>query len=170
LRGGYWGMVCAHLGVAVAIVGAGVTASYSSQQEVEMRPGDSLTVAGYEFRFGGVTERSGPNYRAQIGAFDVRRDGRSVARLEPEKRRYQGGQVMTEAAIDASLGRDLYVVLGEPLDDAAWAVRVHVKPLMRWLWLGGVLIALGAVIAVGDRRYRLPGTVRAEVSARATGG
>ena len=170
LRGSYWGMACAHLGVAVAIAGAGVAASYSSQQELQMRPGDALAVAGYEFRFDGVTEQDGPNYRAQIGAFDVYRDGRAVAHLAPEKRRYQGGQVMTEAGIDASLGRDLYVVLGEPLGDTAWAVRVHVKPLMRWLWLGGVLIALGAVIAVGDRRYRLPGPVRAEASAHAVGG
>ncbi|MBK8131403.1 MAG: heme lyase CcmF/NrfE family subunit [Gammaproteobacteria bacterium] len=169
LRGSYWGMVCAHLGVAVAIAGAGVAASYSSQQEVQMRPGEVLAVAGYEFRFDGVTEQDGPNYRAQIGAFDVYRDGRAVAHLAPEKRRYQDGQVMTEAGIDASLGRDLYVVLGEPLGDTAWAVRVHVKPLMRWLWLGGVLIALGAVIAVGDRRYRRPLPVRADVSAHATG-
>jgi len=134
-----------------------------------MRPGEVLAVAGYEFRFDGVTEQDGPNYRAQTGAFDVYRDGRAVAHLAPEKRRYQGGQVMTEAGIDASLGRDLYVVLGEPLGDTAWAVRVHVKPLMRWLWLGCVLIALGAVIAVGDRRYRRPLPVRADVSAHATG-
>jgi cytochrome c-type biogenesis protein CcmF len=163
LRGGYWGMVCAHLGVAVAIAGAGVTASYSAHHEARMQPGDALVVADYEFHFAGVTERAGPNYHAQIGAFDVHRDGRLVAHLEPEKRRYQGGQVMTEAGIDAGLDRDLYVVLGESLDDTAWAVRLHVKPLVRWLWLGGVLIALGAVIAVGDRRYRRSASVRTEV-------
>ncbi|MBI2784493.1 MAG: heme lyase CcmF/NrfE family subunit [Gammaproteobacteria bacterium] len=169
LRGGYWGMVCAHLGIAVAIAGAGVASSYSVQQDVRMEPGDTQVVAGYEFRFDGVTARDGPNYHAQIGAFDVRRDGHPVAHLEPEKRRYQGGQVMTEAGIDAGLGRDLYVVLGEPLDDTAWAVRLHVKPLVRWLWLGGALIAIGAVVAVGDRRYRRPVPVRAAVSANVVG-
>jgi cytochrome c-type biogenesis protein CcmF len=161
-------MGCAHLGVAVAIAGVGVTASYSAHHEARMLPGDSLVVAGYEFHFAGVTEQAGPNYRAQIGAFDVHRDGRLVAHLEPEKRRYQGGQVMTEAGIDGRLDRDLYVVLGESLDDTAWAVRLDVKPLVRWLWLGGVLIALGAVIAVGDRRYRRSAPMRTAAAAPAT--
>lgn len=154
LRGSYWGMVCAHLGIGIAVAGAGVVSSYSVERDLSMLPGDAVAVGGYEFRFDGVTERAGPNYRAQIGAFEVRRDGHPAAHLTPEKRRYQGGQTMTEAGIDPGLRRDLYVVLGEPLDGGAWSVRLHVKPLVRWLWLGGALIALGALIAVGDRRYR----------------
>ncbi|HEX4882303.1 MAG TPA: heme lyase CcmF/NrfE family subunit [Porticoccaceae bacterium] len=169
LRAGYWGMTVAHLGVALAIAGAGVTGSYSVERDLRMAPGDRLDLAGWEFRFAGVREVAGPNYRSEVGTLAVTRAGQPVTRLQPEKRRYLGGQVMTEAAIDAGLGRDLYVALGEPLDDGAWSVRVHVKPGVRWVWLGGVLIALGAVVAVADRRYRAKAVAAAPAAALAEG-
>ena len=164
LRAGYWGMVAAHLGVALAIAGAGVTASYSVERDLRMAPGERLALGGFEFHFAGVDEVFGPNYRSQRGEVRVTRQGRAVATLAPEKRRYLGGQVMTEAGIDAGLTRDLYVALGEPLGADAWAVRLHVKPGVRWIWLGGALIALGGVVAVCDRRYRA--RIRAAAPAR----
>jgi cytochrome c-type biogenesis protein CcmF len=163
LRAGYWGMVAAHTGVALAIAGAGVTGSYSVERDLRMAPGERVALGGFEFRFDGVEEALGPNYRRQTGTLVATRNGRPEAVLMPEKRRYLGGQVMTEAGIDAGLGRDLYVALGEPLGEGAWAVRLHVKPGVRWIWLGGALVALGALVAAGDRRYR----VRARQSAPA---
>ncbi len=154
LRAGYWGMVIAHLGVALAIAGAGVTTSYSVERDLRMVSGDRQKLGGFEFHFMGVDEVFGPNYRSQRGEIHVTREGRGVATLMPEKRRYLGGQVMTEAGIDGGLTRDLYVALGEPLGAEAWAVRLHVKPGVRWIWLGSALIALGGVVAVCDRRYR----------------
>ena len=155
LRAGYWGMVAAHTGVALAIAGAGVTGSYSVERDLRMAPGDQLQLGGFEFRFDGVREVPGPNYRSQTGTLAVTREGRLVTVLTPEKRRYLGGQVMTEAGIDAGLARDLYVALGEPLGEGAWGVRLHVKPGVRWIWLGAALMALGGAVAAGDRRYRV---------------
>ncbi|MCC6295220.1 MAG: heme lyase CcmF/NrfE family subunit [Pseudomonadales bacterium] len=169
LRAGYWGMTVAHLGVALAIAGAGVTGSYSLERDLRMAPGDRLDLAGWEFRFEGVREVAGPNYRSQKGVVTVTRAGQPAMRLQPEKRRYLGGQVMTEAAIDAGLWRDLYVALGEPLDGEAWSVRVHVKPGVRWIWLGGAWIALGAALAAADRRYRTRATVAASAAISAGG-
>jgi cytochrome c-type biogenesis protein CcmF len=123
-----------------------------------MAPGDTVTLGAYTFRFEGVTDRTGPNYRAARGIFDVSRNGRSVEKLFPEKRVYNAqGMPMTEAAIDSGLTGDLYVSLGEPVDaDArAWAVRVYLKPFVTWIWGGCMLMALGGLIALSDRRYRL---------------
>ncbi len=161
LRGSYYGMLLAHLGIAVAIVGVGLTSAYSVQRDVRLAPGERVAVAGYEFLFAGVEQVRGPNYSAQVGRVQVFDGGRPIAVLRPEKRRYvASGQVMTEADIDGGLFRDLYVALGEPLAAGAWAVRVYVKPFVRWIWLGGLLIAGGAAVAIGDRRYRqLPARV-----------
>ncbi len=155
LRASYWGMVWAHIGVAVAIAGVGVTSSYSDQRDVRMAPGESVQVGAYEFVFDGVHQSDGPNYRAETGTVTVRRGGRVVASLYPEKRRYfASNQVMTEADIDGGLWRDIYVALGEPLDNGAWALRLYVKPLVRWIWLGALMIALGGLLAALDKRYR----------------
>ena len=135
-----------------------------SAGNLRMAPGERQALGGFEFHFAGVDEVFGPNYRSQRGEVRVTRQGRAVAILAPEKRRYLGGQVMTEAGIDAGLTRDLYVALGEPLGADAWAVRLHVKPGVRWIWLGGALIALGGVVAVCDRRYRA--RIRAAAPAR----
>ena len=155
LGGGYWGMWIAHVGMAVSLVGIALTLEYSDERDVRLEPGESVAMGAYEFRFEGVDGIRGPNYVADQGLVTVLRDGEELLRLRPEKRRYLARQmVMTEAAIDPGLFRDLYVALGEPLGGGAWAVRVHAKPFVRWVWLGGLLMAFGGMIAAFDRRYR----------------
>jgi cytochrome c-type biogenesis protein CcmF len=155
LKGSYYGMVLAHLGVAVCIVGAGLTTIYSEQRDVRMVPGDSVDMAGYQFEFVEMRRVQGPNYISDQALVAVTRNGHPVDLLHPEKRRYvASGQTMTEASIGNGFWRDLYVALGEPLAGDAWAVRIHIKPFVRWLWLGGLLMAAGGLIAVLDKRYR----------------
>ena len=155
LRASYWGMVCAHLGVAVAIAGVGITTAYSKQRDTRLAPGEGVQVAAYYFTFKGVEQIDGPNYRAQRATIEVSRNQQPVATLYPEKRRYlASAQVMTEADIGSGLFRDIYVALGEPLDGGAWAVRLYVKPLVRWIWLGALMIAGGGLLAILDKRYR----------------
>ncbi len=168
LPAGVYGMSLAHIGFAVAIVGVTVSSAYAVEERLRMAPGDTAEVAGYRFRFEGVNQVQGANYRSSMGSVVVSRGGERVARLQPEKRQYaSGGRPMTEAGIDAGLTRDVYASLGEPLDgDGAWSLRLYHKPFVRWIWLGGVLIALGGVVAVGDRRYRAE---RQRVSAASPG-
>jgi cytochrome c-type biogenesis protein CcmF len=155
LPGSYWGMICAHLGLAVCVLGVGLSSIYDVQKDVRMEPGDKATVAGYEFEFIGVKQVQGPNYTAFQGQIKVQSEHNFSALLTPEKRNYSaGGQVMTEAAIDASLSRDLYVSLAEPLAGQAWAIRLQVKPFVRCIWLGGLMIAMGGLLAALDKRYR----------------
>ena len=160
MKPSYWGMVIAHLGIAVLAIGITLTSNYSDQRDVRLVTGERIQVAGYEFLFQGIEQVRGPNYIAQQGSFDVFKtadgvDVKPFATLKPEKRRYLAtGNMMTEADIDGGLFRDLYVALGEPLGDGAWSVRVYVKPFIRWIWLGAMMIALGGVIAVLDKRYR----------------
>ena len=155
LGGGYLGMCVAHAGIAVSLVGIALTVEYSDERDVRLEPGESVAMGAYEFRFEGVDGVRGPNYVADQGTISVLRDGELVELLNPEKRRYLARQmVMTEAAIDPGLFRDIYVALGEPLGERAWAVRVHSKPFVRWVWLGGLLMALGGVMAALDGRYR----------------
>ena len=102
-----------------------------------------------------VGEQAGPNYEASTAMINVWKHGNFITTLRPEKRRYiASGQVMTEAAIDASMSRDLYVALGERLGKDAWAVRLQYKPMVRFIWLGSLLIGLGAIVTALDRRYR----------------
>ncbi len=156
LPAGVYGMALAHLGLAVAVVGITVSSAWSEEQRLRMAPGDTAEVSGYQYRFQGVEERPGPNYRAERATLVIERGGREVVVLHPEKRFYaSGGRPMTEAGIDPGLLRDLYVSLGEPLDETgAWSVRLHHKPLVRWIWLGAALMAAGGLVAIGDRRYR----------------
>ncbi len=151
------GMLLAHGGVAVFLAGALLVEALNVQREVALSPGQTLQVAGYELRFEGVDHQQGPNYSADRGHVRVLRDAREVALLHPEKRAYaSGGQMMTEAGIHARLNGDVYVALGEPLGNNAWAVRVHVKPFVRWIWLGALLMALGGFVTAADRRFRRP--------------
>ncbi len=151
------GMLLAHGGVAVFLAGALLVEALNVQREVALSPGQTLQVAGYELRFEGVDHQQGPNYSADRGHVRVLRDDREVALLHPEKRAYaSGGQMMTEAGIHARLNGDVYVALGEPLGNNAWAVRVHVKPFVRWIWLGALLMALGGFVTAADRRFRRP--------------
>ena len=155
LPSSYWGMQVAHIGIAVCALGVGLSSVYDVQKDVRMVPGDRVEVAGYEFTFDSLDFVQGPNFgasRAQISAY---KNDRLVAVLHPEKRKYEArNQVMTEAALDAGLTRDLYVSLGEPLKGDAWAIRLHVKPFVRCIWLGGLMIGLGGLLSVMDKRYR----------------
>jgi cytochrome c-type biogenesis protein CcmF len=153
---GYWGMTLAHLGIAVFIVGVTLVKGYETERDVRMAVGDTVQVGGYTFRFDGVRDVPGPNYRASRGAVDVSRDGRSIETLHPEKRIYTAQQMpMTEAAIDTGPFGDIYVSLGDPVGDGSWAVRVYHKPFVTWIWFGCILMALGGFIALTDRRYRI---------------
>jgi cytochrome c-type biogenesis protein CcmF len=148
-------MMVAHVGVAVTAIGITLVTSYSEERDMSMYKGDTVEIAGYQFTFQGTHVVKGVNYMADQATIEVVEDGQPVATLRPEKRRYNvKNAMMTEADIDASLFRDLYVALGEPLEQGAWAVRMHYKPYVRWLWLGGILMALGGLLTVADKRYR----------------
>lgn len=149
------GMLLGHVGVGVFIAGAILTRTLSIEQDVRMAPGETVRVGAYDFRFDGVGETQGPNWLAQQGTVAVSKDGAPIVVLHPQKRTYPRGQVQTEAAIEPGLFRDLYVSLGDPLGGGAWAVRVYDKPFVRWIWGGGLLIALGGFFAAGDKRFRL---------------
>ncbi len=151
----FWGMTLAHLGIAVFIVGVTLVKGYETERDVKMNVGDTVTVAGYTFRFDGVTDRKGPNYQAVRGAVNVSRKGAFVETLYPEKRTYNaGGMPMTNAAIDSGPFGDIYVSMGEPVDDGAWVIRVYSKPFIIWIWSGFILMAIGGLLALLDRRYR----------------
>jgi len=122
-----------------------------------MVPGEQFTLNGYSFKFKGVNSVPGPNYLAQKGYLTVSKDDQLVAMMYPEKRVYRVQRMpMTEAAIDAGITRDLFIALGEPRgEDGAWSLRLYVKPFIRWIWLGTIIMALGGLLAATDRRYRL---------------
>jgi cytochrome c-type biogenesis protein CcmF len=151
----YLGMQLAHTGLAICVLGVGLSSAYDQTRELRMAPGDNAVVAGYAFNFSGVNPVAGPNFTAFQAHIKITQDRRLVANLYPEKRHYNaGGQVMTEAAIDPSLTRDIYVSLGEPLADGAWALSLQVKPFVRCIWLGAIMVGMGGLLAATDRRYR----------------
>ena len=153
----FYGMSIAHIGIAVFIVGITLTSIYSEEKDVRMVPGESFVLKGYSFEFKGAESEQGPNYIAQTGHLVASKDGKHIADMNPEKRVYQVRQMpMTEAAIDAGFTRDLFVAMGEPRgDDGGWSVRIYVKPFIRWIWLGTLIMAFGGLLAASDRRYRL---------------
>jgi cytochrome c-type biogenesis protein CcmF len=160
LQRSYYGMLVAHVGLLTVVMGVSLTTHTSIERDVALSQGQSITLAGHEFRFDHLQNLRGANYDATRATVTVHHDGQLIATLHPEKRLYVvQKRPMTEAAIDGNLRRDLYVALGEPLDpsnmNGAWAVRVYYKPYVRWLWLGALLMALGGVLAMTDRRYRL---------------
>jgi cytochrome c-type biogenesis protein CcmF len=151
----FLGMLVAHAGVGVFVIGITLVKSYETERDLRMAPGETATLGGYSFRFDGVREVRGPNYAAARAAIAVQRDGATVALLEPEKRIYLVQQnPMTEAAINAGISRDIYVSLGESVGDGAWTVRIHIKPFIRWIWFGCLMMAFGGLLAASDRRYR----------------
>ncbi|AEA84539.1 heme lyase CcmF/NrfE family subunit [Pseudomonas sp. WS 5018] len=152
----YWGMHLAHLGLAVCAIGVVLTSHQSSERDLRLAPGESLSLGGYEFVFEGAVHHEGPNFTSDKATIRVFDGDKQIATLHPEKRLYTVQQMpMTEAGIDAGFTRDLYVALGEPLGDGAWAVRVHIKPFVRWIWLGALMMGLGGALAACDRRYRV---------------
>lgn len=156
LSSSYWGMQMAHLGIAVCAIGVVLVSHSSAERDLRLAPGESLELGGYVFVFEGAKHFEGPNFTSDKGTVRVLEDGEEVAVLHPEKRLYTVQQMpMTEAGIDAGFTRDLYVALGEPLENGAWAVRVHIKPYVRWIWLGGLMMGLGGLLAAFDPRYRV---------------
>jgi len=161
----YKGMVVAHIGLVVTVVGVTIVATQDVEKDVRMRAGDQITIGSYEFHFTGVKEIQGPNYTAQQAKVTVFYDDELVTELLPEKRHYWVQRnMMTEAAIDPGVFRDLYVALGEPLGDGSWAVRIYFKPFIRWVWGGALIMAFGGLLAMSDRRYRLKVKSRVAVS------
>jgi len=149
---GFQAMILAHLGVAVFLVGVALVDSRDVQRDLRMAPGDTFETERYRFEFIGVDRIQGPNYVADRGTFEVLEGASKLPKLQPEKRRYsRGGAIMTEAAIDPGLTRDLYISLGEPLGAGAWAVRVYVKPFVRWIWLGALCMAFGGLLGASDK-------------------
>ncbi|CAN7383303.1 heme lyase CcmF/NrfE family subunit [Pseudoxanthomonas sp. LjRoot143] len=149
------GMTLAHTGIAVFLVGALLVEALNVQRELAVKPGQTVEVGRWGFHFQGVDETQGPNYLSDRGHVQVLRDGKPVVLLHPEKRAYaSGGQVMTEAGIKPGFLGDVFVAIGEPLGNGAWALRVHIKPFIRWIWLGAALMALGGFVTAADRRFR----------------
>ena len=150
----YWGMTLGHLGFAGALLGVALTSQLSVEKDLRMTPGEQIEIGTRQFEFIDIEQVRGPNYVAQRATFVITEGERRIV-MQPEKRSYLASRnVMTEAAIDAGVTRDLYVSLGEPIGDGGWAVRLQIKPFVRWIWLGGVLMALGGGLAVLDGRYR----------------
>ncbi len=153
----FWGQHIAHFGMAVLVIGITGVKCYEVERDVRMRIGDVVTIAPYTFRLNSLDEVRGPNYKAVRADVQVLRNDKIIEILQPEKRRYfSSAMAMTEAGIDSGFMRDLYVSLGEPLDDARteWSMRVYYKPFVPWLWGGVLLMVLGGVLAALDRRYR----------------
>jgi len=159
------GMCFAHLGIGVFILGATFVSAYNVETEVSARGGDRFQVGGYDILFRGVKPVESANFTAEEGEFELRKGGRLVTVLASQQRVYRVQQTpTTEAAIDSRLGRDVFIALSKPLGDNAWSVRIQIKPLIRFLWLGPLLMAIGGLLAISDRRYRL--AARASVAAR----
>ncbi|MCG7366029.1 heme lyase CcmF/NrfE family subunit [Pantoea sp. ACRSH] len=151
----HWGMVLGHIGVGVTVIGIAFSTQYSVERDVRMKAGDSIDIHRYHFVFRDVHNLQGPNYSGGVGIIDVSRDGKPEAVLHAEKRFYTAARtMMTEAAIDGGFTRDLYAALGEELDNGSWAVRIYYKPFVRWIWFGGVFMALGGLLCLLDPRYR----------------
>ena len=151
----YYGMLLAHLGIAVFIVGVALVKGYEAETDVRMEVGDTAHLHGYTFRFTAINAVKGPNYTSERGTIEVTRGAEPVVTLNPEKRLYTVQNMpMTEAAIDAGFTRHLYVALGDSITPTAWVVRIYHKPFIGWIWGGCLLMGIGGLLAAFDRRYR----------------
>ena len=151
-----WGRTLAHFGLAVTVAGVTGAGLWQVESIQIMRPGDKVEVSGYEFTFEGAENVRGPNYGAERGTFTVRDDGQVVAKLSGERRRYfVSGDETTEAGIHTTAMYDLYAVLGEPNGKGGWTTRLYHKPLVPWLWLGSIIMVLGGIVSLTDRRLRV---------------
>jgi cytochrome c-type biogenesis protein CcmF len=155
ISAGQYGMSIAHIGVAVVILGVTVVSHFGVERDIRMRLNETVSVAGYDYTFSQLSEHDGPNYQALRASFIVHKKGQLVTKLDAEKRFYTVSRMpMAEVALQAGFLRDLYMVLGENFDDGSWSVRIYYKPFVFWIWLGGVLMVLGGVVATLDSRYR----------------
>ena len=156
LPSSYYGMLLAHLGVAVFVAGVTLVGGYQVETDVRMEVGDSSHLAGYEFRLVAIKDVNGPNYKATRGTIEITRGGSPVTTLNPEKRLYTVQNMpMTEAAIDYGVTRHLYVALGEAIGPQVWIVRLYYKPFISWIWGGCLMMGFGGLLAAIDRRYRV---------------
>ena len=157
----HWGMILAHLGVAMTVWGIAFSQNFSVERDVRMAVGDTVQIADYDFKFTGVSDANGPNYMGGKAQIDISKDGKPEATLFAEKRFYTVSKMpMTEAAINWGFTRDLYVALGEKIDDNSWALRLYYKPFIRWIWIGGLFMAIGGLLCMFDRRYRFSRLVK----------
>jgi len=157
----WWGMVIAHLGIAVFTLGVTVVKGFESEIAVRMQTGDVAHLAGFDFTFEGVQEIEGPNYSSSRGQIRIAKNGVERTVLMPEKRVYTVQNMpMTEAGISPSVIHDLYASLGEPLDGGAWSVRIYHKPMVEWIWVGCLMMAFGGLLALSDRRYRMKNRIK----------
>jgi len=164
----HWGMVLGHLGVAVTVIGIAFSQNYSVERDVRMKAGDTVDIHDYHFIFRDVRDITGPNYTGGEANIDVEQNGKKITTLHAEKRFYSVARsMMTEAAIDGNLARDLYAALGEEMDDGSWAVRLYYKPFVRWIWLGGIFMAVGGVLCILDPRYRMSKKLKKQGKAEA---
>jgi cytochrome c-type biogenesis protein CcmF len=151
-----WGKAVAHSGMGLTIFGIATVTAWELEDIRTAQIGDIIPVGQYEFRLDGVNNVNGKNYRSEVGYFTAFKDGEIVAILKPEKRFYPvQSMTTTEAAIDIGLTRDLYLVLGDKQSDGSWAVRTYIKPFTNWIWIGSIVMALGGILSMIDRRYRV---------------
>lgn len=152
----HWGMVSGHLGFAVTLIGISLVSAYGVERNLRMGIGDKAEVQGYEFVLNSVSAAQGPNYTAEHAEFSVTKQGEHVTQLVAEKRFYPVQRnSMTEAGIDSGITRDLFVAIGEQLENGDWAIRIYVKPFINWIWAGAFIMALGGILSICDRRYRM---------------
>jgi cytochrome c-type biogenesis protein CcmF len=162
LSRGVLGMTVAHIGVAMFCIGVTVVQSYRIEKDIALKPGQSVELQGYKFKFDGLEQVAGPNYDATQAHFTITEGDRLVAKLNPQKRVYRVRTMpMTEAGIEVDWNRDLFVAMGEDLGEGAWSLRLQYKPMVRFIWFGALVMAIGGFIAITDRRYR---TRKAEAS------
>jgi cytochrome c-type biogenesis protein CcmF len=168
---GFWGMILGHIGIASFIIGVTLVSIYNIEKDLRMKPGDTFELSGYTFKFNGVRTTRVDNYQAARGDFVVTDNNGFKAEMKPEKRIYLVQKnPMTEAAIDAALSRDLFIALGEEIDtDGSWAIRIYYKPFIRFIWLGGIIMALGGLLAGTDKRYRLMAKRDLKISSQTAG-
>ncbi|WP_404402027.1 heme lyase CcmF/NrfE family subunit [Idiomarina seosinensis] len=156
----HWGMALGHIGFAVLLIGVALVSHYESERDVALAPGQTVSVSGYELTFVELRDVEGPNYDANEGVFQLSKDGEQVTEVISEKRFYRVQRMsMTEVGLDSGLMRDLYIAMGEPLSDETgdqqrWAIRFYIKPFVRWIWLGAIIMAIGGAFAMADKRYR----------------
>lgn len=156
LQRSHWSMMLGHIGLAVTVIGIAMVQNYSIERDVRLAPGEHFQIEGYDFYFAGLSNRDGPNYDGYVAQFNVTNNGKPINTLYAEKRFYRTARsMMTEAAIDRGFTRDLYVAMGERLDDGkSWAVRIYYKPFVRWIWAGALFMVVGGILAISDKRYR----------------